>query len=343
MKQGSNNILFRYRILWHILFWVGFYLFYSISYGEYTDSYAWEFKSNLIMLPVRMLATYTLIYYLIPRFLMKRKYSQFIVLTILHAFLFGFAIWQMYYTVPFYGDMSKYPFFYWPKILVAILTNYQIPAFAATIKFFKEWYRDQSRKQSLVHEKQEAELNFLKTQIHPHFLFNTLNNLYALTLKKSDDAPEVVLKLSDLLRYMLYDCSSDFVPLHKELTFIDNYIELQRIRHDQKTMHITYTKLGEVDGHEVAPLLLLPIVENCFKHGVGPGKEVMNIDIELQVLADALKMKVTNTLVNGKKEFEEGLGLTNVRRRLNLLYPDKHAFVISTHDGKFEVTLTINW
>lgn len=295
------------------------------------------------MLPVRMLATYSLIYYLIPRFLMKRKYTQFIALTVVHALLFGFAIWMMYYTVPFYGDMSEYPLFNWPKMLVAIISNYQIPASAATIKFFKEWYRDQTRKQSLVHEKQEAELNFLKTQIHPHFLFNTLNNLYALTLKKSDDAPEVVLKLSDLLRYMLYDCSSDYVPLDKELTFIDNYIELQRIRHDKKIVQITYSKKGATDGHQVAPLLLLPIVENCFKHGAGPGKEVVNIDIQLEVLQNQFRMKVINTLVGDKKEFEEGLGLTNVRRRLLLLYPDKHQFTISTENGNFEVNLEINW
>ncbi|WP_289054737.1 sensor histidine kinase [Carboxylicivirga marina] len=340
MNKANTHILFKYRWLWHVIFWVVSYLFYSLSYGEYNNNYAFEFQSNLYFLPVRMIGAYTFIYLVIP-FLLKRRYYQFFGLTALHWIFYGFIIWMVYYKVPLYGLEGDYPIFYWPKIIVAALTNYEVPALVATIKLFKVWYLDQNKKQDLITQKQQAELNFLKTQVHPHFLFNTLNNLYALTLKKADEAPDVVIKLSDLLRYMLYECGEKFVPLTKELTFLTNYIELQSIRHDKSIVNIKHERIGEPGNKVIAPLLLLPIIENCFKHGITQGDKEVQIQILLSIEENKLTMHVKNTLNERIKNFTDGLGISNVRRRLELIYPNQHAFEINTDEGFFDVMIEI--
>lgn len=337
-----NTIFFKYRVFWHVLFWLVSYLFYSVSYGEYNGNYELEFKSNLLLLPIRMLGTYSLIYFLIPRFLLKRKFFQFSIYTSIQAILYGFSIWMIFYLIPLYGDKSAYPVFYWPKIFVAIITNYELPFVAATIMLFKTWYKEQNLKQSLISEKKEAELNFLKTQIHPHFLFNTLNNLYALTLKQSKDAPDVVLKLSDLLRYMLYDCSVDYVPMHKELDFISNFMDLQGIRHHKSMVDISFKQKGEAKNSKIAPLLLLPIIENCFKHGADKGNQHIQITINIDIDDSCLHLHTCNTLNEDLLEIKEGLGLKNVRRRLELLYPNKHSLLMDIRNNEFIVDLKIN-
>ncbi len=340
MQQTNTHIIFKHRWLWHLLFWVVSYLFYSLSYGEYTQNYSHEFISNLIFLPVRMVGAYSFIYLVIP-FLLKRNYYQFFALTTIHAFFYGFMIWMLYYNIPFFGLKGEFPIFYWPKIIVAAVTNYEVPALAATIKLFKAWFIDQNQKQALINQKQQAELNFLKTQIHPHFLFNTLNNLYALTLKKADEAPDVVIKLSELLRYMLYECSEKFVPLSKELTFLSNYIELQSIRHDKNLVSIEYKPDGDSTNKVIAPLLLLPLIENCFKHGITQGDKKVQILIHFTFNDDKLLLHVKNTLSHPMDSFTEGLGISNVRRRLELIYPQQHTLDITTTEGFFDVKLII--
>jgi len=340
MNEKNTHIIFKYRWLWHILFWVVLYLFYSLSYGEYNNNYSFEFKANLYFLPVRIIAVYTFIYLVIP-FLLKKKYYLFFTLTAVHALFYGFMIWMLYYNVPFFGLEGDFPVFYWQKIVVAALMNYEVPALAATIKLFKVWYTDQQQKQALITEKQQAELNFLKTQIHPHFLFNTLNNLYALTLKKSDEAPDVVIKLSELLRYMLYECSEKFVSLSKELSFLNNYIELQSIRHDKSIVHIDHQLKGDPNNKVIAPLLLLPIIENCFKHGITQSNKGVHIQIALSIEPDLLFLHVRNTLDTKNTSYTEGLGINNIRRRLELIYPDHHELTITTEDGFFDVNLKI--
>ncbi len=340
MNEKSTHIIFKYRWLWHILFWIVLYLFYSLSYGEYTNNYAFEFKSNLYFLPVRIIAAYSFIYLVIP-FLLKKKYSLFFGFTAIHALFYGFMIWMLYYNFPFFGLEGSFPIFYWQKIIVAAVMNYEIPALAATIKLFKFWYIDQQQKQALITEKQHAELNFLKTQIHPHFLFNTLNNLYALTLTKSDEAPNMVIKLSDLLRYMLYECSEKFVLLAKELIFLNNYIELQSIRHDKSIVQIDHQLNGDPNNKMIAPLLLLPIIENCFKHGITQDNKNVVIQIYLAITSNELNLHVRNTLAKNKSSFSEGLGIRNIRRRLELIYPRQHKFTINTKDGFFDVELKI--
>lgn len=218
---------------------------------------------------------------------------------------------------------------------------YPIVFTAVAIKLLKYWYTNQKAQQILRQEKLQAELKFLKTQIHPHFLFNTLNNLYALTLKKSDKAPETVLKLSELINYMLYECRSDEVSLTREIKFIRNYVDIEKMRYGDK-LDVDIRVSGEVTDRKIAPLILLPFVENCFKHGASEDLQQSWVKVTIDSHPDHLVIKVENSKAgtNGHTR-EEGIGIENVKRRLDLLYPEKHALKIINGDETFLVILSI--
>jgi LytS/YehU family sensor histidine kinase len=202
-----------------------------------------------------------------------------------------------------------------------------------------------SKFQSIEREKLEAELKALKSQINPHFLFNTLNNLYSLTLDKSDKAPNLVLKLSDMMRYILYECNDRYVFVDKELDFIKNYLELQRIRLDE-AIPVSINVKGSASQNKIAPLLFEPLIENAFKHGAYGKKNngFVNILFNFEE-KDKMELLIENRFDNKwQNEVEErkGIGIKNVTRRLELLYPDKHDLKISRQDDLFKVVLQID-
>jgi LytS/YehU family sensor histidine kinase len=190
-----------------------------------------------------------------------------------------------------------------------------------------------------------AELSFLKSQIHPHFLFNTLNNLYALTLIKSEKTSDVVLKLSGLLDYMIYKSNEDFVLLSKELEILKNYIELEEIRYNNR-LDLEYNLIGEPGVNKIAPLILLPFIENSFKHGASNDRANPKMKIRVEVEVDCLLLLVENSTLGKQQKDEslsEGIGLKNVRRRLELIYPDAHQLHVKKGDDYFKVELKVNW
>lgn len=348
MPENRLPIFFRYRLLWHILFWLVVFVSYWLIYAGYQERYCEEFYMNLIVLPARMIGTYSLIYLILPFAIEKRKFVVFSILVVIHIFLYGFLIYaSMYYANPYpdFYDFSKQPLFNPTKILIKSASDYVLPIVAATIVLFKKWYLDEIENKKLAEEKVKAELSFLKSQIHPHFLFNTLNNLYALTLIKSDKTPDIVLKLADLMDYMIYKSNDEFVPLVKELEVLEGYVELEKMRYNER-LDFRYQVNGEVDTHQIAPLILLPFIENCFKHGASKNRTKVWIDVSLLVEADFLHLKVVNSLpAMGEESGEgsEGIGLKNVRRRLELIYPDRHELLIKKEEAAFRVELKIFW
>jgi LytS/YehU family sensor histidine kinase len=218
---------------------------------------------------------------------------------------------------------------------------YPVTFVAVAIKLLKFWYANQQAQQVLTQEKLQAELRFLKTQIHPHFLFNTLNNLYALTLKRSNRAPEMVLKLSELINYMLYECTSDEVLLDKEIKFIRNYGDIEKMRYGDK-LDIDIRVTGDAKDRPIAPLVLLPFVENCFKHGASEELQQSWVKVTIDVQPHVTIVKVENNKAseNGLKK-KEGIGIQNVKRRLDLLYPNRHELKIINGAETFLVILTI--
>jgi len=340
-----------HRMLWHILFWiiyVFFYAFTPIALGE-EDSLIKDLQFVLIQLPLKLLATYTLLYFFIPKFILKKKHTIFFVFIIPLAFIIGLGQRALmgYYLYPIYypEHLAEYGLIYWPKVFYASVETYSVAAAAATIKLLKQWFNTQQLTNSLKQEKLAAELKFLKAQIHPHFLFNTLNNLYALTLKKSSKAPEVVLKLSELLDYMLYECNESKVALDKEINMLENYIALEKIRYGEE-LSVKFHVDKEVRNFDISPMLLLPLVENSFKHGVSGEIHEKWIEIKLSASNDTLNFTIENSRdssIRGKKEsYTEGIGLKNVIRRLELVYKNKHQIKIDDKGESFKVSLTID-
>ena len=280
---------------------------------------------------------------------MKKKLKAFVALFLVTLLFAGF-LQHLYYF--FVIDPVLYParvqgelIFPYLEILKNVLSTYPVVALAAFIKLGKHWLEKDRNSQKLKKEKMEAELKFLRAQMHPHFLFNTLNNLYALTLKKSDRAPEVVLKLSALLDYILYEANAHKVPLKKELDLVATYIHLEKIRYGDK-LRVNYEVKGRTTGKSIPPLLILPFVENSFKHGVSQQLEEMYIEIQLEVKDEKMTLTVENSKNNDhEKEIphvNNGIGLQNVKRRLELLYGRDHELIIKDEEHFFRILLSIN-
>lgn len=285
-------------------------------------------------------------------------------LLITHSLLIAFYYFNFYYAIPkfyFTKRLTAYAGIVFSCLLVLILIlqldrgfnplptppfRFPVIAFIFTIVIrfvmvllLSLGISTIQRFQHFEKEKLSTELSYLKAQINPHFLFNTLNSIYALSVKKSDSAPEAVTKLASIMRYVITDAASDTVALEKELGYLSSYIELEKLRLTNKvTLH--YEILGDPFGKQISPLVFIPLVENAFKHGVSTS-ESSEIVIVVTILASTLSLKVSNSKVRPDRVSSNGLGIENARRRLNLLYPGKHDLKIEDKENEFLVNLTL--
>lgn len=214
--------------------------------------------------------------------------------------------------------------------------------YALFISFILAWYLSQKQKAELINQNQASELALLRSQINPHFLFNTLNNIYSLVYKKSDNAAEAVMKLSSIMRYMLYDAIEDKVLLEKEVEYLKSFIELQELRLKNKNF-VSFEINGNLEQRTIAPMILMSFIENAFKHG---SKQVKSpgIIVDLTIKEHLIIFKVTNYLAENGTEKDEagGIGVHNVNRRLELIYPDKHRLEIKKTEDTFSINLEID-
>lgn len=343
--QQKLDWLFGNRVLQHVLFWVTHLVFYAVLYGSFTDNYRQAFVQEFLYLPTKIVFTYFVLYVLLPRYLLPGKYLNFMGWLLLASFGAGIAQRYITFTIDYplhLPEALNEPFFHLPKIVKSVVyIFYPVTFVAVAIKLLKYWYANQQQQQVLHQERLEAELKFLKTQIHPHFLFNTLNNLYALTLKASPKAPETVLKLSELINYMLYECTTDEVQLSKEVKFIRNYVDIEKMRYGDK-LDVDIRVKGETHERKVPALILLPLVENCFKHGASETLQLSWVKLTIDMQPSLTVIKVENNK-NGERvvQKKEGIGIQNVKRRLDLLYPNRHELKIVNGEETFLVILTI--
>ncbi len=351
IELKKESVIFQFlqnRPLVHIAFWVSYICFYGASWGSYNDTYARAFICETSELLIKLPLVYFVIFRLIDKFLFERKYTEFFTYTFITIVAASMAIRLFYYYVlypPFFPDRVGTDFFVAFRILKTFTNIYTLAIMVIAIKLLKKWYYDQQEAKSLEKEKLEAELKFLKSQVHPHFLFNTLNNLYSLTLKKSDNAPEVVLKLSELMSYMLYDTSARQVALSKEINYINHYIDLEKIRYGDR-LDISFNTAGNMAGKMIAPMLLLPFIENSFKHGVSGELETVWVSLDLHVEGDKLVFKVENSKSPEEEHvkissYRSGIGLKNVRRRLDLIYGKNYDLKIFDEKDTFLVVLKL--
>ena len=325
----------------HTGFWLSILTVFFVIYGPVFDNYPWLFLSSVVMLPFTMTVVYTTNYVLLPKFLKEKQYSKL-----------ASYILLMLIIVPLISRITVMKISNEPISLTSLFDYNLLPFYfttglitfaALTIKLVKEDKLEREQKNQLEKEKLKVELSALKTQLNAHFLFNTLNNLYGLTIKKSDLAPKAVLMLSDMLNFVLYETSSKIYSLQKELEFIDNYIELEKLRYGRR-LDIAVEKNIEYSDTKISPLLLFPFVENSFKHGAR--KSVTGVWIKIRVTSTLNKLifEIENSREPDdidKENDKTGLGLDNIKRRLELLYPSRHKLRIVEEKNKYSVLLTI--
>lgn len=339
------------RIELHILFWaiVGYFYFLIFKWNSNFPKVSLIFTIGL--LPVAILTTYLFNYLLIPKYLSQKKYALFFYfsfLTILGSSWLSFLI-VFYALINILNtEASLEPATLHPELQVLSLNFIVFLAIAITqVKraFYMQQEKNELEKTQLTTQLKlkEAELKLLKAQVHPHFLFNTLNNLYGLTLEKSDTAPQLVLQLSEILDYILYRCNAPKVKLSDDLNNIKNYIEIEKIRYSKK-LKLKADFPPETGGLKIAPLLLLPFVENAFKHGVSQFPGVAYVNIKISLNGKNLIFKIENSVIplnNINKNEHKGIGLFNVKKRMELLYPQKHKLTISEQPETFSVNLNL--
>jgi sensor histidine kinase YesM len=336
-KPLSSPIFWRKRALWHILFWVTATIYFSLSFRGRDNSFLGSLYDTLYYLPAHIFLVYYLLYFLTPYFILKKKFFLFTVFLLPAVVLSILYISYIDRHIFITSERFNNRFFF-----RALFANFNLCGIAVSIKLFKYWYHEKEAKQEAEKNNLIAQLQLLKSQIHPHFLFNTLNNLYSLTLNKSDSSPQVVLKLSALLRYILYECDVNDISLDKEIEMIRTFVELEQFRYGERldlSLHVS----GDTEAKRIAPLLLLPFVENCFKYGVSQQIEQCWINMDLSVEGNILYLKFSNSRLPSKQSsgYQDGIGLKNVKKRLDLLYSGVYLLKILPDDETFTVSLEI--
>lgn len=353
----------KHRIRRHVAFWLFWGVFQGFLYsfvGYYSIAYSYikqlplSILESFIYLIAHMFLAYSLMYFVIPRYLLKQKYwhtaAWTLVCFILTAFLSTFVgnfiidpirvmlIGEAYRVSQFRISAVTLHF----SLLAGLRGALTIGGIAAAIKLMKYWHIKEQRNLQLVKENVESQLQLLKAQVHPHFLFNTLNNIYSYTQNTAPIASRMVSGLSDLLRFMLYECNQRVVPLAKELKTIKDYINLEQIRYGNKLdIHLDMPEKN--NDLYIAPLLLLPLVENCFKHGTSTMLEQPWISLQITLDKNEMQMKLINgkTAEKADESKKPGIGISNVEKRLSLLYPKKHEFTITSDPDVFIIDLKI--
>ena len=316
-----------------------------IRWGSYYEDYWYSFKSNLVTVTLGMMLAYVNIYFLYPKFILKKKYIKYVIYFTIALFIFYAVRTELIYL--FINENV------WPEsqtlqraysfnhLVVVFLIGIYDVALITTIKITTDWILERKRTEELQEIQLRTELNFLKSQIQPHFFFNTLNNLYALALEKSDDAPRLIIKLSNLMQYVLYEVNSSKASLLEEINHLNNYIDIEHIRFKDRIefeMDIT----GVIEDVEVPPLLLLTFVENCFKHGLKK-RDKIKIRISFEVTNDGyLEFKIANSFnPNINDESKSGIGLKNAERRLNLLFDKNFTLKSYIENNSYNLFLKI--
>ncbi|MDJ0645233.1 MAG: histidine kinase [Flavobacteriaceae bacterium] len=342
------------RITRHLFFWLSIFAYFIITSNlVFFRDYKHLFESTVTLMVPQILIAYVVLDLLIPKLLNKNKYGLFIISLLLSliAVFVGYVILRKYYFDVVYIDTynelarsyAQVPLierFVDPNLFFSKIVKFLTPA---ALLYTYRLYKNQQDILELREQKRLAELSALKNQLNPHFLFNTLNNLYALALERSDKTPEVIERLSAMLDYMLYRCKDNYVPLDKEVALIDNYLALEKIRYG-KRVEITFKK-GNYTNVKIAPLILLTFIENAFKHGVRQELDTSKIAIELSKKDAFISFSVTNTKPgisrNAVQHEAETLGLVNITKQLNLLYPKAFQLDINDLAESYNVQLNI--
>ncbi|MBE7175502.1 MAG: sensor histidine kinase [Mucilaginibacter polytrichastri] len=331
------------QIIWHSAFWlimIGFIMFIGS-----TDP-----KNTLRDLVIRFVVYglinisifYTNFLVLLPRLLNRKRYFRYVlamIAIILVVSLVKYMLARMFGRVVLMRNGMSHPLTFAQYYLSAVFTTLMFFFLSAALRFGLDWFRNDRIRRELENEKLSAELAFLKSQINPHFLFNSLNNIYSLAYQKSESTPEAVLKLSEIMRYMLYESNDKLVDMDKEIGYLRNYIDLQKLRFGNRAA-VEMRVAGETSGRLIAPMILVSFVENAFKHGL-VSDTAKPIIIDMTMTRGMLDFTVHNAKSSYNKDKTGGIGLVNVRRRLELLYPGRYTLKVDNEMDNYTTHLTL--
>lgn len=345
-KVRNRNRLFRFLQFvqrpWvtHGVFWALVFMLMLMA-GNENGTSVLEITRILINIAFYMLVVYINLGYLIPKFLNQKNFMTYVLLLLAMVAVFTpIKVMLLYIT---YEEVDPREFLVMNQHTIFLLL-FTIAGGSTVIKIISDWQRHQRDRKDLETQRMQSEIKFLKSQINPHFLFNTLNSLYALTLKKSDKAPEIVIKLSEMMRYMLYESNERRVPLQKEVNYIQNYLALEALRQSGHA-DIRFNVEGQITDQTIAPLIFIPFLENSFKHGLNHQISDGYVHVTMKVLDNKLLLRILNSkpaqLPQPSEKTSGGIGLANVQRRLNLLYPNQYKLDIEDSDKEHIVELSL--
>lgn len=333
----------------HLAFWCAYFsfFFYQISFqDDDQSSYIRLLADALAHVSIIAAASYMNYFYFLPRFLNHRNITRYLLEFIIPFFLLH--VFLIYIKRQIYvdsGDIRRIEVVYSSKFFIkSFISAIFIAIFVGMLKFLDDWRELEAKKKEVENEKLTAELRFLKAQINPHFLFNTLNNLYSLAFSNSPNTTEVIAKLSKMMRYMLYDSNHTKVPLSKEIEYIENYISLEKLRLNHQ-IPIDFEIEGEINQVMIVPLVLITFLENAFKHGVNGNDPNSWVKVFLHVNGKTCTYMVENSSIsklNNSTGENSGIGLQNLKRRLELSYPGAYKLSVESKDNKYRIQLKID-
>jgi two-component system LytT family sensor kinase len=324
-----KKINFDIKLKNHVWFWVIYFLLNFLRWGAYFNDYAYSFKSNLIEFALHIPLVYFNILILIPLFVLKSKYIKYtfsLIASLGVVYLLKTGLTYFIISKNIWPEANRdYRPFELNHIVAVCIGELYVLAIASSIYLMLTWLKERDRNKAILENQNKIKLKYLKNQIQPHFFFNTLNNLYALSLESSDKVPNVIIKLSNLMEYVLYDIEeTKYVPLIKEIDYIQNYIEIEKLRF--QNVEVSINLESDIDNITVPPLLFISLIENAFKHG-GVNNEKLKIKINFRVINSKLEFEIINNFVISQPlKPKKGIGLSNTKKRLKLIF--KNNFII---------------
>ncbi|OEK08117.1 histidine kinase [Flavivirga aquatica] len=336
------------QLLLHSFFWCAVLFFYTYFFGFDTNDFSYVLSFSLFLMPITIATTYISIYKLIPDYLLKKRYKLFVLYSaytlIISTYLIVVSVFYGLVYLSHFKHSNMAPIS--RNLVFVAIAVYLVVIVVSAFKLLKMNLKHTEKTKKLetkILETQlklkEQELNYLKMQIHPHFLFNTLNTMYGFALKKANETPEMILKLSNLLDYLLYQVDKPFVLLTSEINHIKDYIELEKMRFN-KTLNINFITNNISEDLKIAPMLLIPFIENSFKHGT-----LKNGVLSIKISVSCKDKKIYFYIENTNKETEvstKGIGLENMQKRLDLLYKDNYSLTFDNINEIFKVNLVLN-
>jgi len=341
MKVKWNTTIF------NLVFWTVYFLYEWLAIASVYSQYQRYLINASVIVPITAAASFFTVHFLFKQLYLKGRKREFWIGLIVSMIAFALIrrSFNYFYTYPRYYPeaLETMSFWFLPKLIIEGVNIYLFVGLYSMFYFLKAWYEQERLSHALIQEKTEAELKLLKTQIQPHFIFNTLNNIYSHAVQKSEKTADLIFQLSSFLSYGLYESKPTQVPVVKEIEIIRSYIELEKIRYGDR-LDVSLNVFDHLDDALISPLLLLPLVENCFKHGFSTALDKCWIRFDVSKPGEWLVIKIENSVPEDKESSDQvngGIGLKNVKRRLEIVYPGRHELKTRENQDSYLCVLKI--